>query len=63
MRRAPGTVRRIWIGLNPFPQPSSGQDAWAHYAEQMVLGEGFSAICRLHRGIRLHTGEWTLPGA
>ncbi|MEZ5417555.1 MAG: hypothetical protein R2708_09440 [Vicinamibacterales bacterium] len=19
-------IRRIWIGLNPFPQPSSGQD-------------------------------------
>jgi uncharacterized protein (DUF885 family) len=41
MRHTPGTVRRIWIGLNPFPQPSSGQDGWAHYAEQMVLDEGF----------------------
>jgi uncharacterized protein (DUF885 family) len=42
MRRTPGKVRRIWIGLNPFPQPSSGQDGWAHYAEQMVLDEGFA---------------------
>ena len=41
MRRTPGKVRRIWIGLNPFPQPSSGQDGWAHYAEQMVLDEGY----------------------
>ena len=24
MRRTPGKIRRIWIGLNPFPQPSSG---------------------------------------
>ena len=36
MRRTPGKIRRIWIGLNPFPQPSSGQDGWAHYAEQLV---------------------------
>ena len=42
MRRTPGKVRRIWIGLNPFPQPSSGQDGWAHYAEQMILDEGFA---------------------
>jgi hypothetical protein len=28
MRKTPGKVRRIWIGLNPFPQPSSGQDGW-----------------------------------
>ena len=41
MRRTPGKIRRIWIGLNPFPQPSSGQDGWAHYAEQMVLDEGY----------------------
>lgn len=79
MRRTPGKVRRIWIGLNPFPQPSSGQDGWAHYAEQMVLDEGFGGndprlrlaqssdaltrICRLLSGIRLHTGEWTLDDA
>ena len=79
MRRTPGKVRRIWIGLNPFPQPSSGQDGWAHYAEQMVLDEGFGAddprlrlaqssdaltrICRLLSGIRLHTGEWSLDDA
>jgi hypothetical protein len=43
MRKTPGKVRRIWIGLNPFPQPSSGQDGWAHYAEQMVLDEGYGA--------------------
>ena len=30
MRQTPGKIRRIWIGLNPFPQPSSGQDGWAH---------------------------------
>ena len=79
MRRTPGKVRRIWIGLNPFPQPSSGQDGWAHYAEQMVLDEGFGAgdprlrlaqvsdaltrICRLLSGIRLHTGAWSLDEA
>lgn len=79
MRRTPGKVRRMWIGLNPFPQPSSGQDGWAHYAEQMVLDEGFGGndprlrlaqssdaltrICRLLSGIRLHTGAWTLDDA
>jgi uncharacterized protein (DUF885 family) len=79
MRRTPGKVRRIWIGLNPFPQPSSGQDGWAHYAEQMVLDEGFgdndprlrlaqvsdalTRICRLLSGIRVHTGVWTLADA
>ena len=79
MRRTPGKVRRIWIGLNPFPQPSSGQDGWAHYAEQMVLDEGFGGgdprlrlaqvsdaltrICRLLSGIRLHTKVWSLDDA
>ena len=79
MRQTPGKIRRIWIGLNPFPQPSSGQDGWAHYAEQMVVDEGFRAsdpryemaqisesltrICRLISGIRLHTGEWTVDQA
>jgi uncharacterized protein (DUF885 family) len=79
MRRTPGKIRRIWIGLNPFPQPSSGQDGWAHYAEQLVSDEGFHAddpryklaqlsealtrICRLIAGIRLHSGEWTVDQA
>lgn len=79
MRRTPGKVRRIWIGLNPFPQPSSGQDGWAHYAEQMVLDEGFAKgdprqrmaqvsdaltrVCRLLSGIRVHTKQWTLADA
>jgi hypothetical protein len=79
MRRTPGKIRRIWIGLNPFPQPSSGQDGWAHYAEQLVLDEGFMAddpryrmaqlseamtrICRLISGIQLHTGAWTVDDA
>jgi uncharacterized protein (DUF885 family) len=79
MRRTPGKVRRIWIGLNPFPQPSSGQDGWAHYAEQMVLDEGFAnndpakrlaqlsdaltRVCRLLSGIKLHTKQWTLAQA
>ena len=79
MRRTPGKIRRIWIGLNPFPQPSSGQDGWAHYAEQLVLDEGFMAddpryrmaqlseamtrICRLISGIQLHTGAWTVDEA
>jgi len=79
MRHTPGKVRRIWIGLNPFPQPSSGQDGWAHYAEQMVLDEGFGGgdprlrlaqssdaltrICRLLSGIKLHTKEWTIDDA
>jgi hypothetical protein len=76
MRRTPGKIRRIWIGLNPFPQPSSGQDGWAHYAEQLVSDEGFkrddpryrlaqtsealTRICRLIVGLRLHSGEWTI---
>jgi uncharacterized protein (DUF885 family) len=79
MRRTPGKIRRIWVGLNPFPQPSSGQDGWAHYAEQMVSDEGFKAddpryrlaqiaesltrICRLIAGIRLHSGEWSVDQA
>lgn len=79
MRRTPGKVRRIWIGLNPFPQPSSGQDGWAHYAEQMVLDEGFAGaksrqrvaqlsdaltrVCRLLSGIKLHSHQWTLDDA
>lgn len=76
MRDTPGKIRRIWIGLNPFPQPSSGQDGWAHYAEELVVEQSFmngdpryelaqlsdalTRICRLLSGIRLHTGEWTL---
>lgn len=79
MRKTPGKVRRIWIGLNPFPQPSSGQDGWAHYAEQMVLDEGFgngdprrrmaqvsdalTRICRMLSGIKVHTNQWTLTDA
>ena len=79
MRETPGKVRRIWIGLNPFPQPSSGQDGWAHYAEQMVLDEGFgnndpkyrlaqlsdglTRICRLLSGIRIHTKHWSVDEA
>jgi uncharacterized protein (DUF885 family) len=79
MRRTPGKVRRIWIGLNPFPQPSSGQDGWAHYAEQMILDEGYGSgdpklrlaqvsdaltrICRLLSGIKVHTRQWTLADA
>ena len=79
MRRTPGKIRRIWIGLNPFPQPSSGQDGWAHYAEQLVVDQGFAGgdpryvlaqqsdalmrICRLLSGIRLHTRQWSLDDA
>ena len=79
MRRTPGKIRRIWIGLNPFPQPSSGQDGWAHYGEQLVSDEGFkrddpryrlaqisealTRICRLISGLRLHSGEWTIDEA
>lgn len=79
MRRTPGKIRRIWVGLNPFPQPSSGQDGWAHYAEQMVSDAGFKAddpryrlaqiaesltrICRLIAGIKLHSGEWSVEQA
>jgi len=79
MRDTPGKVRRIWIGLNPFPQPSSGQDGWAHYAEQLVADEGFRSddpryrlaqqaealnrICRLIAGLKLHGGEWTVEEA
>ena len=79
MRRTPGKIRRIWIGLNPFPQPSSGQDGWAHYAEQLVAmkassaddpryrlaqtSEALTRICRLIVGLRLHSGEWTIDRA
>jgi uncharacterized protein (DUF885 family) len=79
MRHTPGKIRRIWIGLNPFPQPSSGQDGWAHYAEQLVSDEGFergnprfrlaqisealTRICRLIAGLRLHSHEWTVDRA
>ncbi len=79
MRKTPGKIRRIWIGLNPFPQPSSGQDGWAHYAEQLVIDQGFKSddpryklaqlsealtrICRLIAGIELHTGAWTVDRA
>ena len=79
MRRTPGKIRRIWIGLNPFPQPSSGQDGWAHYAEQLMSDEGFkredpryrlaqisealTRVCRLIAGLRLHSGEWTIEQA
>ena len=79
MRKTPGKVRRIWIGLNPFPQPSSGQDGWAHYAEQLVVDEGYAngdptyqlaqisdaltRICRLISGIKVHSRQWTLAEA
>ncbi|WP_373059781.1 DUF885 domain-containing protein [Gemmatimonas sp.] len=79
MRDTPGKIRRIWIGLNPFPQPPSGQDGWAHYAEELVveqrfmggdpryemaqLSDALTRICRLLSGVRLHTGEWTLSQA
>ncbi len=79
MRKTPGKVRRIWIGLNPFPQPSSGQDGWAHYSEQLMVEERFGGgdpriemaqlsdaltrVCRLLSGIRVHASEWTLADA
>ena len=79
MRKTPGKVRRIWIGLNPFPQPSSGQDGWAHYSEQLMIEEKFgdgdprielaqlsdalTRVCRLLSGIRIHSGDWTLADA
>ncbi|MBI3504210.1 MAG: DUF885 domain-containing protein [Proteobacteria bacterium] len=77
MRHTPGKIRRIWIGLNPFPQASSGQDGWAHYAEQLMveqhygdarlelaqLSDALTRICRLLSGIRVHTREWTLGEA
>ena len=79
MRKTPGKVRRIWIGLNPFPQPSSGQDGWAHYAEQLVVDEHYAngdprfqmaqlsdaltRICRLLSGIKVHRRQWTLAEA
>lgn len=79
MRETHGKLRRIWIGLNPFPQPSSGQDGWAHYAEQLIVEEGYKGgdpryalaqlsdaltrVCRLLSGIRLHSGDWTLERA
>jgi len=79
MRKTPGKVRRIWIGLNAFPQPSSGQDGWAHYSEQLMVEERFgdgdprielaqlsdalTRVCRLLSGIRVHAGEWSLADA
>ncbi len=79
MRRTTGKVRKIWIGLNPFPQPSSGQDGWAHYAEQLVVDEGFHAdrpairlaqlqealvrVCRLLASTRVHARGWSVDDA
>ncbi|MBC7893916.1 MAG: DUF885 domain-containing protein [Cytophagaceae bacterium] len=79
MRETPGKIRRIWIGLNPFPQPSSGQDGWAHYAEHLVVEQGFheddpryalaqlsesmTRICRLMAGIYTHLGAWSVDDA
>ncbi len=79
MRETPGKIRRIWIGLNPFPQPSSGQDGWAHYAEHLVVEQGFHAedpryamaqlaesmtrICRLIAGLNTHLGVWSVDDA
>ena len=76
MRSTPGKIRRIWIGLNPFPQPSSGQDGWAHYAEHLVIEQGFkredpryamaqlsesmTRICRLIVSLNVHTNGWTI---
>jgi len=76
MRETPGKLRRIWIGLNPFPQPSSGQDGWAHYAEHLVVEQGFKAedpryalaqltesmtrICRLIVSLNVHTNGWSI---
>lgn len=79
MRDTPGKIRRIWIGLNPFPQPSSGQDGWAHYAEHLVVEQGYHAedpryamaqlaesmtrICRLIAGVYTHLGAWSVDDA
>ena len=79
MRDTPGKIRRIWIGLNPFPQPSSGQDGWAHYAEHLVVEQGYHAedpryamaqlaesmtrICRLIAGLYTHMGVWSVDDA
>ncbi len=79
MRETPGKIRRIWIGLNPFPQPSSGQDGWAHYAEHLVVEQGFHSddprfamaqlaesmtrICRLIAGLNTHMGVWSVDDA
>lgn len=79
MRQTPGKVRRIWIGLNPFPQPSSGQDGWAHYSEQLVvdqglgdndpklrlgqLSEALTRICRLISSTKQHLGQMTVDQA
>ena len=76
MRSTPGKIRRIWIGLNPFPQPSSGQDGWAHYAEHLVIEQGYkrddpryamaqlsesmTRICRLIVSLNVHANGWTI---
>lgn len=76
MRSTPGKIRRIWIGLNPFPQPSSGQDGWAHYAEHLVVEQGFkredpryamaqltesmTRICRLIVSLNVHANGWSI---
>ncbi|MEO7963778.1 MAG: DUF885 family protein, partial [Gemmatimonadaceae bacterium] len=79
MRQTPGKIRRIWIGLNPFPQPSSGQDGWAHYTEQLVIEQGLKSedpryamaqlsesmtrICRLIASISVHSKGWSVERA
>ena len=70
----------MWLELRgPSARRTFGQDGWAHYAEQLVVDEGFGGgdpryrlaqlsnaltrICRLLSGIRLHTREWSLDDA
>ena len=72
LRHAPGQVRRTLIG-------AAFAEGWAHYAEEMVLGEGFrsddaryaaggalEALCRVTRltcAIGLHSGAMDVSEA
>lgn len=74
LRRVDSKLRKSIL----FGSPSF-IEGWAHYAEQMMVDEGFRSadpryemaqvsealtrICRMIAGIRLHAGEWTVDQA
>jgi uncharacterized protein (DUF885 family) len=74
LRQVQSQARRTWALA-----PASFVEGWAHYAEQMMIEEGFGAgdpkmmmghladallrLCRVVVGIRMHTDGMTVPQA
>jgi uncharacterized protein (DUF885 family) len=74
LNKVQSLVRRTWALA-----PASFVEGWAHYAEQMMIEEGFGAgdpkimmgyladallrLCRVVVGIRMHTDGMTVPQA